>query len=311
MPAAYHLLFLQACLLLTGLEVVHAIVVASLAELGVGSPAMKESVHKEGWYLMAYLLTDMLRGFVCHSLLFKVRHSVLEHAEQPSTSAMWWCLVLACGMGQWSVLLSLEWHDDVASAWSLRTWAVLNLLTCVGWASLLTFYKKKGVLPEPDIFTYQQGSERRMPYGVSCLVCLVDVEVGEAVAQLQCGHAFHQVCIEGWFAVQRRCPMRCQLEAGQSEPQEELPAGSGAGEPLEGSRWHSWQESMPDFLQPERQEDPAPPEADGAAAAGADARPGESLGEPEAVALEYGPEPPATLVRLRAPSATPGPLTAL
>eukprot|EP00928_Gymnodinium_smaydae_P076550 TRINITY_DN59587_c0_g1_i1.p1 TRINITY_DN59587_c0_g1~~TRINITY_DN59587_c0_g1_i1.p1 ORF type:complete len:232 (-),score=16.12 TRINITY_DN59587_c0_g1_i1:451-1146(-) len=50
-----------------------------------------------------------------------------------------------------------------------------------------------------------------------CCICLVDINSGEQVSQLACGHMFHAECIEEWvfFRLQnvgtqnRLCPMRC------------------------------------------------------------------------------------------------------
>jgi len=55
----------------------------------------------------------------------------------------------------------------------------------------------------------------------NCAICLSEVEVGEVVAQLPCGHCFHEACIGNWLATGGICPMRC--------PPPEIPADSPIG----------------------------------------------------------------------------------
>ena len=40
-----------------------------------------------------------------------------------------------------------------------------------------------------------------------CSICLCDVEVGEAVRELQCHHHFHQPCIDEWLGKRASCPL--------------------------------------------------------------------------------------------------------
>lgn len=81
--------------------------------------------------------------------------------------------------------------------------------------------------PEIDMRTFQidmiDMRTFRMPVNAStastlqfdacCTICLVDLDEGQMVCQLPCGHAFHELCILRWLAVARCCPMRCALPA--------------------------------------------------------------------------------------------------
>ncbi len=40
-----------------------------------------------------------------------------------------------------------------------------------------------------------------------CSICLSSFEVGQRVKVLNCGHDFHDSCIDGWFAIQFVCPL--------------------------------------------------------------------------------------------------------
>ena len=40
----------------------------------------------------------------------------------------------------------------------------------------------------------------------ACAVCLVEMEGGESVRRLCCGHSFHQPCIDQWLVRRRSCP---------------------------------------------------------------------------------------------------------
>ena len=42
-----------------------------------------------------------------------------------------------------------------------------------------------------------------------CVICMEDVEIGRIMMRLNCDgqHTFCQVCIEGWFADHRTCPV--------------------------------------------------------------------------------------------------------
>ena len=45
--------------------------------------------------------------------------------------------------------------------------------------------------------------------GDQCVICMGDVEIGRNMMRLDCDgkHAFCQVCIEGWFANHKTCPL--------------------------------------------------------------------------------------------------------
>eukprot|EP00971_Amphidinium_carterae_P215003 4266938-Amphidinium_carterae.1 len=43
-----------------------------------------------------------------------------------------------------------------------------------------------------------------------CHVCLEELQDGEHVGQLACGHVFHERCIQQWMQQGFGCPLRCQ-----------------------------------------------------------------------------------------------------
>ena len=42
-----------------------------------------------------------------------------------------------------------------------------------------------------------------------CVICMGDIEIGRNMMRLDCDgkHTFCQVCIEGWFAIKKTCPI--------------------------------------------------------------------------------------------------------
>lgn len=42
---------------------------------------------------------------------------------------------------------------------------------------------------------------------IRCVVCMCDVEVGEKLRALPCGHKFHKKCIDEWFTYNGACPI--------------------------------------------------------------------------------------------------------
>mmetsp|Transcript_146272 Transcript_146272/g.407458 ORF Transcript_146272/g.407458 Transcript_146272/m.407458 type:complete len:140 (-) Transcript_146272:198-617(-) len=55
-----------------------------------------------------------------------------------------------------------------------------------------------------------------LPFGAYCIICLSDVDRGQSVGQMPCGHAFHEHCINDWLALRKGCPMRCVLSKDSS-----------------------------------------------------------------------------------------------
>lgn len=45
----------------------------------------------------------------------------------------------------------------------------------------------------------------------TCTVCLAEMEPGDTVSELGCGHCFHADCIDQWLRLGKRCPMRCKV----------------------------------------------------------------------------------------------------
>mmetsp|Transcript_63833 Transcript_63833/g.118659 ORF Transcript_63833/g.118659 Transcript_63833/m.118659 type:complete len:247 (-) Transcript_63833:105-845(-) len=50
-----------------------------------------------------------------------------------------------------------------------------------------------------------------------CHICLEELQAGEHVAKLLCGHIFHEKCIEQWLQKGSGCPLRCQAALGLME----------------------------------------------------------------------------------------------
>mmetsp|Transcript_7782 Transcript_7782/g.17075 ORF Transcript_7782/g.17075 Transcript_7782/m.17075 type:complete len:226 (+) Transcript_7782:154-831(+) len=63
------------------------------------------------------------------------------------------------------------------------------------------------------------------PQDDACIICLEDVEAGDAISELPCGHFFHSQCLDSWVASRVRrpwCPLRCDV-CVQPPPEVSLP----------------------------------------------------------------------------------------
>jgi hypothetical protein len=40
-----------------------------------------------------------------------------------------------------------------------------------------------------------------------CSVCLTQLQTGDSVRKLKCGHCFHKECIDGWLKIKASCPL--------------------------------------------------------------------------------------------------------
>jgi hypothetical protein len=46
-----------------------------------------------------------------------------------------------------------------------------------------------------------------------CCICLAECRDCDVISQLPCGHLYHKGCVDQWFAVSAKCPLRCKLES--------------------------------------------------------------------------------------------------
>mmetsp|Transcript_35203 Transcript_35203/g.64297 ORF Transcript_35203/g.64297 Transcript_35203/m.64297 type:complete len:335 (-) Transcript_35203:80-1084(-) len=67
-----------------------------------------------------------------------------------------------------------------------------------------------------------------------CHVCLEELQEGDDVGKLLCGHTFHAGCIERWLESGTGCPLRCPEAFGPSAVAEAEPASEAEPEPAGG-----------------------------------------------------------------------------
>merc|ERR1711920_215443 len=88
--------------------------------------------------------------------------------------------------------------------------------------------------------TYQFGDSEapsvrsRKP---TCIICLSEIEVGDNVRRLPCGHDFHARCVDDWLKLSSTCPLRCTNNIRQAAAD----AAQAAGHPLTPSGHHMCQ----------------------------------------------------------------------
>mmetsp|Transcript_60143 Transcript_60143/g.111531 ORF Transcript_60143/g.111531 Transcript_60143/m.111531 type:complete len:268 (-) Transcript_60143:81-884(-) len=89
--------------------------------------------------------------------------------------------------------------------------------------------KPKAVAPDVQTFTFARADvEKAVGKAVSenpCHICLDELQDGELVGKLACGHCFHAQCIARWLKTGSGCPLRCAsgqftTEAGEAVPME-------------------------------------------------------------------------------------------
>ena len=67
---------------------------------------------------------------------------------------------------------------------------------------------RRGLSPE-RIQKFTQFTADQSHVGDECAICMGDIEIGRNMMRLNCDgqHTFCQVCIEGWFADHKTCPL--------------------------------------------------------------------------------------------------------
>ena len=68
----------------------------------------------------------------------------------------------------------------------------------------------------------------KLDAGKCCSICICDLEMGETIRKLACGHCFHNECVDRWFARSVLCPNCkqpvCDPPPCPSAPSAEVPA---------------------------------------------------------------------------------------
>ena len=48
-------------------------------------------------------------------------------------------------------------------------------------------------------------------FNYECIICLNEIDRGQSLTLLKCGHIYHKSCLEMWFYKKRVCPL-CDIE---------------------------------------------------------------------------------------------------
>jgi len=134
------------------------------------------------------------------------------HVWLSSLAAMtaWYCLAMVWANGPWVPR-------------TLATLSIVNALLLL--FSVLLLYnglyveELEGAQAGVKIFRRPRraAAESSLQFEPVCVICLLELEEGQLVGQLPCGHAFHEPCIRRWLAVKGCCPMRCPLHVADVE----------------------------------------------------------------------------------------------
>uniref|UniRef100_A0A7S0FKF3 RING-type domain-containing protein n=1 Tax=Pyrodinium bahamense TaxID=73915 RepID=A0A7S0FKF3_9DINO len=242
LPAIKPLAFAKVCLAEAVVEVLYLLILVMCVELELVSYRMQENMHEEGWYVVVSFFTNLQRFWVYRGLVRRLsRHRApptnAVQAPPLDSFAVWWCVFISMVISMWYIVQATQWYEDKWNCVAVAIFGFLNLALGTGWASVLraAANRKPWALQVLQVFTLgamgEAGTEE-LPFGSSCPVCLVDMEDGDVVGQLPCGHSFHRRCVEDWLRVRAQCPMRCPLVQRTVSTAEGAGSAAGAGAAL-------------------------------------------------------------------------------
>jgi hypothetical protein len=168
-------------------------------------------------------LLVLLRGFRTHPGPWK--SAVLLHARLITVGPITNSLVLS--LAYFNHLFGEPTPGDSLAVTSLTATllflSVVNACLFVFWTMLVmhpllenvTHKLKVSAALEPRTFE----ADASHTWDGGCAICLSEVEVGNIVAQLPCGHSFHEACIRNWLKTGGICPMRCPPPENSAERQ--------------------------------------------------------------------------------------------
>mmetsp|Transcript_76878 Transcript_76878/g.212437 ORF Transcript_76878/g.212437 Transcript_76878/m.212437 type:complete len:257 (+) Transcript_76878:91-861(+) len=222
------LLFVRACIVEALLEI--ALMTFLVWKLSV-SGAWD---HWGATYPFLTVFANVLRVWLAVALLDDVlsarnqRRGFRASSTRPCLLNLWFsCLIT---MGTW-YFLAMVLARGPWVAWATTALTVVNIVLLYSSVWLVC---RRPSAPESAgiaVKTFRSGSpadaESSLQFGECCAICLLDLEEGQLVGKLPCGHAFHEPCIRRWAAVKGCCPMRCEQPepAGDEATGTAMPAG--------------------------------------------------------------------------------------
>jgi len=137
----------------------------------------------------------------------------------PTTSALAVVMIsalLALVYGTLIAYCHLQQSDATIRNMSLPM-PILNLLLMCGVQGSMQSVREECEANRAELKTFQLTDTEYALAKQSepvCPICLADLESGETLGKLYCGHCFHQACIRRWLAKkvasEAPCPMRCR-----------------------------------------------------------------------------------------------------
>jgi hypothetical protein len=64
-----------------------------------------------------------------------------------------------------------------------------------------------GLVPIAVFAATSPGASDSSSVGPRCVVCLGDLEAGDELRALTCGHSFHAGCVDPWLLERQTCPL--------------------------------------------------------------------------------------------------------
>mmetsp|Transcript_147996 Transcript_147996/g.412243 ORF Transcript_147996/g.412243 Transcript_147996/m.412243 type:complete len:299 (+) Transcript_147996:46-942(+) len=201
------LCFARICLVLVSLEI-----------LAMGAFIWRLSYDWKFVYPIIAVIANMQRWRVARNLTREISRTSEEmstvRGRRPHTSllGLWEVQSWQCGtaaMNVWYLVMLVE--AGTHSVWVTRTLVGLTAIYVpIVCCSLCVFTAPLGQ-PRTAVKTFEHRSQvaRASPQRTTagCIICLANLDEGQMVGELPCGHAFHDLCIRRWLARKECCPL--------------------------------------------------------------------------------------------------------
>lgn len=216
------------------------IIAGCLLEAAVMAPTLyvEAKLSQDLWAPMMRITIASVRlspafsviGLFCSSFSFVANSPWMAWLNRLVGRGRLGLVTLGCLEVRWGVAITLDMWYLLSTPLSqgLQDWGtvlvlIANVLLCFGDTVLLiVMLASKNEDPPPPLIPPDAAVPRPFRYGQeideesglakfdpTCVICLGEFNQGDEVAQLPCGHTFHEECVGKWLLRQTRCPLRC------------------------------------------------------------------------------------------------------
>mmetsp|Transcript_42194 Transcript_42194/g.117493 ORF Transcript_42194/g.117493 Transcript_42194/m.117493 type:complete len:255 (-) Transcript_42194:140-904(-) len=207
------LCFMQICFVEVLLEIIIMSIFTWVVSLqgGYAYPLISVLTNVLRWLLVTTLVWELSRA--CNEVQTFDGRTSRTRLLHPCVIGFWRFSMVAQSVWNFIMMVQTDEHDG----WASYTVAALTAMnTPICFLALCLHVAPPGPEgPRITVKTFQHHGEVRtdssLQFGTSCNICFSDLEEGQLIGQLPCGHAFHEQCILEWLAQRKGCPMRCVM----------------------------------------------------------------------------------------------------